>query len=178
MARPTVVRMLGLGKKIKRYRTDANITQRKMAKLLGIPYSTYSNYENDNRTPDTDTLDKICDILHISMSDLIGPVVGPMGVDDTRDRVRELAYRPIIPFTPENMEAMAREHILITSFRKLNIAGQNEAAKRVEELTEISRYRAETAPQSTLDSTVGKDAPPPSTPSTDTPSKETPTKDA
>ena len=112
------------------------------------------------------------------MSDLIGPVVGPMGVDDTLDRVRELAYRPIIPFTPENMEAMAREHILITSFRKLNIAGQNEAAKRVEELTEISRYRAETAPQSTLDSTVGKDAPPPSTPSTDTPSKETPTKDA
>jgi len=163
MARPTVVRMLGLGKKIKRYRTDANITQRKMAKLLGIPYSTYSNYENDNRTPDTDTLDKICNILHISMSDLIGPVVGPMGGDDTLDRVRELAYNPIIPFTPENMATMLREHDLITSFRKLNIAGQNEAAKRVEELTEIPRYRAQQAPQSPPAPQEGKeDATPPS----------------
>lgn len=162
MARPTVVRMLGLGKKIKRYRTDANITQRKMAKLLGIPYSTYSNYENDNRTPDTDTLDKICDILHISMSDLIGPVVGPMGGDDALDRVRELAYRPIIPFTPENMAAMAREHILITSFRKLNIAGQKEAAKRVEELTEIPRYRRQEPAE----------APPASPRDTDTPTEQ------
>lgn len=167
MARPTVVRMLGLGKKIKRYRTDANITQRKMAKLLGIPYSTYSNYENDNRTPDTDTLDKICNILHVSMSDLIGPVVGPMGGDDTLDRVRELAYNPIIPFTPENMATMLREHDLITSFRKLNIAGQNEAAKRVEELTEIPRYRLQEAPQSPPAPTEGKDTtPPPDVPET------------
>lgn len=135
MTRPTVVRMLGLGKKIKRFRTDANITQRKMAKLLGIPYSTYSNYENDNRTPDTDTLGKICDILHISMSDLIGPVVGPMG-------------NSVFVPDPEKAARGYRLNRLDTAFYELNEEGQNEAIKRVEELTEIPRYRAETTPQS------------------------------
>lgn len=159
MPRPTIVRMLGLGKKIKKYRQDANLTQRKMAKLLGIPYSTYSNYENDNRTPDSETLQKICGILNISMQDLIGQsATGNIG--DGTERISELMYRPIVPFTPENMAAMARENILITSFRKLNIEGQNEAVKRVEELTEIPRYQAPqppAEPQEDTDTTPPKD---------------------
>lgn len=166
MARPTIVRMLGLGKKIKKYRSDANITQRKMAKLLGIPYSTYSNYENDNRTPDSDTLQKICDILNISMQDLIGTFAASSGGDGS-DRISELIYQPIVPFTPENMAAMAREQSMITSFRKLNLIGQMEAHKRVEELTEIPRYRAETAPESTSPPSECKDTtPPPDAPET------------
>lgn len=147
MMRPTVVRMLGLGKKIKRFRTDANITQRKMAKLLGIPYSTYSNYENDNRTPDTDTLGKICDILHISMSDLIGPVVGPMG-------------NSVFVPDPEKAARGYRLNRLDTAFYELNEEGQNEAIKRVEELTEIPRYRRQ-------------DTPPAGTPSEETPTERT-----
>ena len=164
MPRPTIVRMLGLGKKIKKYRTDANLTQRKMAKLLGIPYSTYSNYENDNRTPDSETLQRICDILNISMQDLIGQFASGSGGDES-ERISELIYRPIIPFTPENMAAMAREQDMISSFRKLNVIGQMEAKKRLEELTEIPRYRREEAPE-------------PGTPTPDTPRKETPTEDA
>lgn len=149
MTRPTVVRMLGLGKKIKRFRTDANITQRKMAKLLGIPYSTYSNYENDNRTPDTDTLGKICDILHVSMSDLIGPIVGPMG-------------NSVFVPDPEKAARGYRLNRLNTAFYELNEEGQNEAIKRVEELTEIPRYRAEATPQSPPAPQEDKDTTPPS----------------
>lgn len=54
-----------------------------------------------------------------------------------------------------------------TAFQELNFSGKREAAKRVKELTEIPRYRAETAPQSTLDSTEGTDTTPlPTTPET------------
>ena len=163
MPRPTIVRMLDLGKKIKKYRTDANLTQRKMAELLEIPYSTYSNYENDNRTPDSETLQRICDILNISMQDLIGQFATGSGGDES-ERISELIYQPITPFTPENMATMAREQDMITSFRKLNVIGQMEAKKRVEELTEIPRYRRQ-------------DDPAAGTPTPDTPSSETPTED-
>lgn len=56
---------------------------------------------------------------------------------------------------------------MITSFRKLNLIGQMEAHKRVEELTEIPRYRAETTPESSPPPSEGKDtAPPPDAPET------------
>ena len=42
-----------------------------MAEILKIPYSTYSNYENNNRTPATDILNKIADVLGVTVNDLI-----------------------------------------------------------------------------------------------------------
>lgn len=54
-----------------------------------------------------------------------------------------------------------------TAFHELNFSGKQEAAKRVEELTEIPRYRAETAPQSPPAFTEGQDTtPPPDAPET------------
>ena len=141
---------------------EKGVTPTQAARDAGIRQSVVSMWKKRGSTPSGKTLNKLAEYFEVSTDYLLGKVIdakkagsaaglhitGPMGGDDTLDRVRELAYRPIIPFTPENMAAMARENILITSFRKLNIAGQNEAAKRVEELTEIPRYRAEPAPQS------------------------------
>lgn len=42
-----------------------------------------------------------------------------------------------------------------TAFFRLNFSGKQEAVKRIEELTEIPRYRAETAPESTLNLNEG-----------------------
>lgn len=50
---------------------------------------------------------------------------------------------------------------LIRPFSNLNHNGQQEAVKRVEELTEIPRYRAETTPQSPPAPQEGKDTTPP-----------------
>ena len=52
------------------------------------------------------------------------------------------------------------------AFHALNFSGQQEAVKRVEELTEIPRYRRQEAPQSVLDSIEGKTTPPPDAPET------------
>ena len=59
-----------IGDKLKNLRKEKGISQKDMAKLLNIPYSTYSNYENNNRTPSTDTLFQISKILKVDVSTL------------------------------------------------------------------------------------------------------------
>lgn len=63
--------IIKIGDKIKIYRKQKNISQKKMAEILKIPYSTYSNYENNNRTPTKDILNKIADVLDVSVYALI-----------------------------------------------------------------------------------------------------------
>lgn len=58
-----------IGDKIRKYRKDSGLTQKEMALKLGIPYSTYSNYENNNRTPNIDVIYCIADILNVDVND-------------------------------------------------------------------------------------------------------------
>ena len=60
-----------IGYKIKSLRKSLGISQKEMAKRLDIPYSTYSNYENNNREPNSDIIKKICKILNVSTFELI-----------------------------------------------------------------------------------------------------------
>lgn len=62
--------ILKIGTRIKEYRKKIGISQKEMAKRLDIPYSTYSNYENNNRLPNQETLEKIMTELGISTEDL------------------------------------------------------------------------------------------------------------
>lgn len=63
---------LKVGSRIKELRKSKGISQRAFATKLGIPFSTYSNYENDNREPSMDTLQRIADALGVHMSYLLG----------------------------------------------------------------------------------------------------------
>lgn len=47
-----------IGKQIKKLRIEKGYTQKEMSKITGIPYSTYSNYENNNREPNAEQLKK------------------------------------------------------------------------------------------------------------------------
>ena len=51
---------------------------------------------------------------------------------------------------------------LFVAIHKLNAEGRKKAVERVEELTEIPRYRAATAPESTLNLNEGSSTTPPS----------------
>ena len=61
-----------LGDNLKKIRKSQRMSQKDMANFLDINYSTYSNYENNNRTPDTNTLLHIAKKLGINVFDLIG----------------------------------------------------------------------------------------------------------
>ncbi|HCW53530.1 MAG TPA: XRE family transcriptional regulator [Clostridium sp.] len=63
--------IIKVGNNIKRIRKDKKISQKDMAKMLNIPSSTYSNYENNNREPSAKLLKKIADILDVNISDLL-----------------------------------------------------------------------------------------------------------
>lgn len=62
---------LSFGNKIKQIRIDKGLSQKEAAEQLGLSYSTYSNYENNNRTPKYATLKQIADGLEVSIDDLI-----------------------------------------------------------------------------------------------------------
>lgn len=64
--------LIRIGSQIKKHRKEKGWTQKEFSEKLGIPYSTYSNYENDNREPDLDTINRIAEALGVTPLDLIG----------------------------------------------------------------------------------------------------------
>lgn len=53
-------------------RERRNLTRIQLESELGIKYSTLSNYENNKRQPDFDTLKLIAKFFHVSVDYLIG----------------------------------------------------------------------------------------------------------
>ncbi|MGB4590243.1 MAG: helix-turn-helix transcriptional regulator [Clostridiaceae bacterium] len=68
----TIKRYFKIGDNLKNRRILLDMNQTKFAEMLGLPRSTYSNYENNNRVPDENTLEMISTKLGISLEDLIG----------------------------------------------------------------------------------------------------------
>lgn len=61
-----------IGNRIKRLRLEKGLSQREVAKALELPYSTYSNYENNNREPSADMLYNIATALGVTTDYLLG----------------------------------------------------------------------------------------------------------
>ena len=59
-------------KNIKELRLQANLSQIELSKKLGIAQNTLSQYENGNREPDIEMLQKIANELNVSLDYLIG----------------------------------------------------------------------------------------------------------
>lgn len=60
-----------IGKRMKQTRTNAGINQREMSAKLSLTNSSYSNYENGYSEPPVEIILKFCDILGITLSDLL-----------------------------------------------------------------------------------------------------------
>ncbi len=56
----------------KRLRLAGGLTQTEMAEKLGVSKSTISMYENGNREPDFETLEKIADFFNVDIDYLLG----------------------------------------------------------------------------------------------------------
>jgi transcriptional regulator with XRE-family HTH domain len=64
--------IIQIGSRIKMMRKSKGISQKEMASLCDIPVTTYSNYENNNREPSVDNLEKIANTLEVPLVDLLG----------------------------------------------------------------------------------------------------------
>lgn len=163
-----------IGNQIKKLRVEKGYSQKEMSKITGIPYSTYSNYENNNREPNAEQLKKIAKALDVSISkilsydNMIGNIT-PSG-DIVYMDSDLIEYNRIIEkqengegFTPYDRRfisdfidksPLVREWFIEnglkskekklkriqSAYEHLNSEGRKEAAKRIEELTEIERY--------------------------------------
>ncbi len=113
------------GELIKAARKKAGMTQAQLAEKLGISYVGVSQWENDLRNPKLDTLQRIASALGVPVQDLISD----WEAVDKEEFKRVFIYGEGIK---DRIDA---------ALDRLNDEGQEKAAERVEELTEIPKYQ-------------------------------------
>lgn len=125
-----------VGDRIKAARKKANLTQAQLAEKCGTATITIRQYEAGKREPKLEQLAKISYALGVPVGELLGLEDmggGLWGHEADDSTVMKLA---------QNIKAhMAPKAKLNAAFDQLNNEGQGVAVQRVEELTEIPRYR-------------------------------------
>lgn len=86
-----------IGSRIKAIRKDKGLSQRAVAAQLGIPFSTYSNYENDNREPSLETLHQIAKILAVPLTRFLNEETA----DEALASEEALQYRALCEYLDE-----------------------------------------------------------------------------
>ncbi len=61
-----------VSKRLKHLRTEQKLTQEQLGRLINVTKVSISGYENGNRTPDTDTINRIADVFDVSTDYLFG----------------------------------------------------------------------------------------------------------
>lgn len=156
------------GERIKQARKSAKLTQEELGRIVDVTGVSIMRYEKGERFPDYTTTCLIAAALKLKIEDLMSETVKgwyEAGYEEGYDFGYEAAVSG--GEQSDSIIDLDMEVRLFRSLSNLNNAGQQKAVERVEELTEIPRYRAETTPQSPPASQEGKDTtPPPDAPET------------
>lgn len=105
-----------IGERLKEIRKTQGYSAKDFAKIVGIPYTTYSNYENDNRD---------------------------MGIENLKMMSRALGVK-IDYFIEDQIEKKApniRERVLLDYFNKLTDQGQDKLIDQAELLSRVPEYK-------------------------------------
>lgn len=170
-----------IGDRIRSARKNAGMTQAQLAEKSGVAAISIHQYEAGKRQPRLEQLIRISSALNVDMLDITGlesemseyrfELTKAGNGEATSPNEKNLSMRDIYSLlsSDEKIEFWGRlmkplQAKLNEAFSKLNQDGQQEAVKRVEELTEIRRYCAETAPQDTPPSSEGNAPNAPETP--------------
>lgn len=162
----------------------AGVTPTQAARDLGIRQSTVSMWKKQGTTPKYATSQKLAKYFGVSINYLLGY---EQDVEILPDRLRIKAVQDpnsgfarfevnatdqeafdyglkLLETTGISLKNHTPQALVLSDMDKLNYAGQQKAVERVRELTEIPRYRAETAPQSPPATQGDTDTTPPSPP--------------
>lgn len=104
-----------VGKQIKSLREARGLTQRALAKQLGMAPSTLAMYEIGKREPDNDTLKKFADFFGVSTDYLLGRTDDPTPPDvdePTEQELEELMKKEGLLFDGEYLDKEDREDLL------------------------------------------------------------------
>ena len=135
--------MYDLGNLLKQLREEKNVSMDKMIEDLKNLYSiiiaksTISKWENNKADPSMENAKILCNYFNVSLDYLLG-------LSKYKNKEEELtAYKSKMVEFADRHNKNFYENQLLTNFNKLNKEGKYEAIKRVEELTELSKYKKE-----------------------------------
>ncbi len=130
---------MGVGTKIKELIKERKITIKQLAELTDIPVNTlYSIIKRDSERVRADTVQILADKLGVTPTYLIG-------FDDQIFKPEQYSHEELAEIKAGAWAAYkgTAEQSLLSAFGKLNDEGQSKAVERVEELTEIPKYKKE-----------------------------------
>lgn len=128
-----------IGERIRAARRERGVRQEALAKAIGVNRSAISKYENDTVPLKLMTALKIAEALDIDPYYLIDNDQDIDKIFGKYMKDGEIELPGLVD--GDKMEEVARREELNESFSKLNETGQEEAVKRVGELTEIPRFQ-------------------------------------
>ncbi len=133
-----------VGDAIKDMRECSDMTQAELAQKVGLATITIRQYENGSREPRFKTLQNIADALECDISDLIpSPNENPEYFKSVSDKLNAQQIQNVISFDLANSKERQQLKILETLFKMLNDLGKQTAIWRINELTQIPKYRNE-----------------------------------
>lgn len=111
--------------KIKEVRRNAGYTQKELADKSGLSIASIQGYEQGKYNPKLATVRKLAEALEVTISDLVE--------DWSLFSAEEFA---------EDLEKLDKQETkLLTNYRQLNKAGQDEAQRQVEVLTKVPDFQ-------------------------------------
>lgn len=134
---------MDIGFKIKEKRNAAGLTQSQLAELSGVAVITIRQYESNKRQPRADQLRAIASALGVTVDYLLDARPAHAASPDDAEREKRLGLpEGATSNAPraEDVEAQNKADML-EAMDKLNIPGQQEAVKRVQEMADIDRYK-------------------------------------
>ena len=95
-----------IGGYIARKRKEQNLTQEQLAQQLGVSNKTISKWENGKCMPDYSIIQKLCDVIHVSLPELMD------GEDAAEDSVRVYDDEQILDLLRRTQELERQKNIL------------------------------------------------------------------
>jgi transcriptional regulator with XRE-family HTH domain len=117
---------MSTGEKIKQARKKKGITQKQLGDKLGVSQAAIGQFENNKSNPKLETVRRIASAMGVPIGEL---------VDDWGKFSKEEIENDFKAELPHD------ELDMLQDYRSLNENGKDEARKRINELTEIPKYR-------------------------------------
>lgn len=131
-----------IGYKVKQLRKKEGISQEELARVLDVTKSTISKYELGQRELSALQLVKLLNYFGIEKGLYLLDPDDPQ-MEEWNDYVMETFWNE--QFRKKEQQISAHQQQLINAFFQLNNEGQIKAVERVEELTEIPKYKNESS---------------------------------
>jgi DNA-binding helix-turn-helix protein len=139
---------MDIGTKIRMIRKSKGITQIDLAANAGIAVNSLRLYEANKRQPRADQLRAIASALGVSVADLLDvkPAHAVDPNETPEDKEKRLGMREGTLSNAQRAEDVEAQNKadMLEAMDKLNIPGQQEAVKRVQEMADIDRYKRRT----------------------------------